>query len=82
MEVTQEKPNLLEDLEEKEVVTQEPTSLQLPIEATTENQEVPFETQEYAEIGTQEYISTKDPTYSPLAVGVDKKGFQKEGFVT
>ena len=56
MEVTQEKPKKPEGLGEQEAVTQEPTSLQLPIEATTENQEAVSETQEDVDIGTQGYV--------------------------
>ena len=82
MEVTQEKPKHPEGMGEQEVVTQEPTSLQLLVEARTENQEVVVETQEDAEIGTQEDVSTQEPTSSPLDVEVDKKGFQEEGVVT
>ena len=82
MEVTQEKPKFLEDLEEREAVTQEPTSLQLPIEATTNNQEVLSESQEDAEFETWEDVATQEPTSSPLAVGVEKKGFQEEGAIT
>ena len=82
MEVTQEQPKKPEGLGEQEVVTQEPTSLQLPVEATVENQEVAVETQEYAEIGTQEDVVTKEPTSSKLAIEVDKKGFQEKGDVT
>ena len=58
MEVTQEQPKHPEGLGEQEVVTQETTSLQLPIESTTENQEVTVETQEDAEIGTREDVAT------------------------
>ena len=44
MEVTQEKPKKLEELGEQEAVPQEPTSLQLPVEATAQNQEVATKT--------------------------------------
>ena len=75
MEVTQEKPKFLEDLEEREVVTQEPTSLQLPVEATTKNQEVLAKSQEDTETRTQEDLATQEPTTSPLAAEVGKKRF-------
>ena len=35
-----------------------------------------------AEIGTQKDVVTQEPTSSPLAVRVDKKGFHKEDAVT
>ena len=82
MEVTQEKPKFPKDLEEHEAVTQEPTSLQPPVEATTKNQAVPTKTQEDTKTRTHEYVSTQEPTSSPLDVGVDKKAFQEEGVVT
>ena len=62
--------------------TQEPTSLQPPIEATVENQEVVVEVQEEAEITRSEDVGTKEPTSSSLVLEVDKKEFQEEGFVT
>ena len=82
MEVSQEKPKFPEDLEEQEVVTQEPASLQPRVEATTENQEVPSKTKEDTETRTQEDVATQGPTSSPLAVEVDKKRFQEGGVVT
>ena len=56
--------------------------MQLPIEATAENQGVAADTQEDVEIGTQEDVATQEPTSLPWGVGFDKKGFEEEGDVT
>ena len=82
MEVTQEKPKQPEGWGKQEVVTQEPTSLQLHVEATTENQEAATKTWEDAKIGTQEYVVTQEPTSSWMDFEVDRKGFQEEDVVT
>ena len=67
---------------EQEVVTEEPTSLQLPIEATTKIQEATVETREDFDIETQVGVVTQERTPSQMVVEVDRNGFQEEDVVT
>ena len=56
--------------------------MQIPVEATTENQEDAGETQENVEIETQGDVVTQEPTYSQKDSEVDRNGFQEEDVVT